>query len=560
MATAAPITETPRSAQTFPQWLLPLAAALICAAVYAHTIGFEFVYDDTGQIQETTRIHSWSQIPSYFTSSVWSGKTTNAAGNSYYRPVFMVWLLVNNKLFGPDPAWWHFSTVLVHLFATTLVFFVARRLTGDEWAGAIAALIFGLHPTHLESVAWISGVTDPLMTVLLLGSFLAYLDPGRRAFLASTALFALAIFEKETAIIFPAILAAYDLLFRRRGIAGRLLPFAAVIAVYLTARYEVLHGFAVAVTPVSKRQLMLTAPSLLAFYAGHLVWPFRLSPSYSQPVVSRATFHDFGMPVLALALFAAVLFIMARSSKLAAFCAVWLIVPILPVLNIRLFMRNETVHDRYLYFVCVPFAILIAYAIRGLRLRAAAQGAIAIALAALLACGTVLESHYWSSNRTLFARGLETSPDNISMLLDMGTSLLVDHLTAEALPYYKRTVELQPTLAEGWYGIGRCYYELGMYNEALPYFERAIRLNSPRSLLYYAFAQLQLGSLDRAEQAARAALQTRPADDFREYHRALGEILRAKGDLTGARRELQAELRENPDSPQAAADLAGLGQ
>ncbi len=559
MAPATNRIATPRPTSSFPQWLLPLAAALICAAVYANTLGFEFVYDDYGQIQETTRIQSWSQIPSYFTSSDWSGKATQAAGYSYYRPIFVLWLLVNNKLFGPDPAWWHFTTVLVHLAATVLVFFVARRLTGDEWAGAIAALIFGLHPTHLESVAWISGITDPLMTVFLLGSFLAYLETSFRWLIASIALFALAMFEKETAIVFPAILAAYELLFRHdRRTLRRLLPFAAAIAIYLSARYEVLHGFATVATPFSKRQLLLTLPSLLTFYAGHLVWPFGLSPAYTQPVVSRASFHNFGMPVLALALIAALLLTAARNSKLVAFCAVWLVFPILPVLDIRLFTRSEAVHDRYLYFICVPFAILVAYGIRGLRMRTAGQAAIAIVIAAVLAYGSVRQSHYWSSSLALFTRANQTAPDSEVVAQGMGTALLLNHLAAEAIPYFKRVTALRPDRPEGWYSVGRCYYELGMYREALPYLERGVHLNNSKSLLYYAFTQLKLGNLDRAEAAARAAIQGRPADDFREYHLALGEILKAKGDLAGARREMEAELRENPESPQATAELAGL--
>src|SRR6185295_12373432 len=108
--------------------------------------------------------------------------------------------------------------------ATYMVFRLAQRLLKNMPAATIAALVFGLHPTHIESVAWISGITDPLLALFFIPSFLFYLNwrearagtveaAGKAAFYrqptfqlaASLSFFVLAMLSKETALIMPAL-------------------------------------------------------------------------------------------------------------------------------------------------------------------------------------------------------------------------------------------------------------------------------------------------------------------------------------------------------------------
>src|ERR1700726_231915 len=106
-----------------------LASVLVfTAAVYATTIRFKFVYDDTGYIVETALVHSWRFVPLYFQGDVWQYLFPNSPGN-YYRPMNLLWTCLNDALFGLHPAGWHVMAIVLHLCATLLVFFVARRLT-----------------------------------------------------------------------------------------------------------------------------------------------------------------------------------------------------------------------------------------------------------------------------------------------------------------------------------------------------------------------------------------------------------------------------------------------
>jgi tetratricopeptide (TPR) repeat protein len=545
-------------------WLVPVALAVVAFAVYARTLGFDFVYDDYAQIVETKQLNSWRMIPRYFTGHVWSWKTPGVPG-PYYRPVFLLWLLANQMLFGADAAWWHLTSVLAHVTATLLVYAVARRLSGDLWVGAFAALLFGVHPVHVEDVAWVSSITEPLVAVFLLSAFWCYLRGGPKWRMASLALFALGLLEKETAVMLPLLIFAYEwLLGVRRKALNAALPYAAVTLIYLGIRSSVLHGFILVITPVPLRQMVYTWPSMLVFYLKHLTWPVGVNLFYNLPVVARPDFQSFGLFVLILALAGAALWLWAVRSRLAAFAALWMILPILPVLNIRVFAHNENVHDRYLYVPSIGFCILAALSLRWLlskpRPVAALAACAGVAIAGAFAFQTVDQQQYWDNNLTLFERAVEVSPDNEIANQGLGTSLMLKGLMAEAIPYYRRALQLQPEMYESAYSLGRCYYELGEYGEAAPFLIEAANLKpwEAKPLLYYGLSEWKQGRRETAERALRQAIRIKGPDDYREYHLSLGLVLKDKGDLPAALREFQAETEENPEPAKALEQIAEI--
>src|SRR5438045_5107438 len=94
---------------------------------------------------------------------------------SFYRPLFLIWLRINYAIFGTSARGWHLASILMHVLATALVFALAMMLLRDRKVALIAAMIFGLHPVHSESVAWLSASTDVLATVLVLASIYYFL-------------------------------------------------------------------------------------------------------------------------------------------------------------------------------------------------------------------------------------------------------------------------------------------------------------------------------------------------------------------------------------------------
>ena len=213
----APVVEAQQSRAG--RFLLVLAISLTLLA-FIGTLRFEFVYDDLSQIVSNPHVQSWQYVRSYFTEQVWGHLYPGQPGD-YYRPLFLLWLLLNHSLFGLQPGGWHATALSLHLLTTGLEYLLAYRLTKDRMGAGMASLFFGLHPVHIEAVAWVSAVCEPLMAAPMLGSLLCYLKqrelgPPRRRTLwqaASLGLFLIAVLCKETALVLPGIIAAYEWMF-----------------------------------------------------------------------------------------------------------------------------------------------------------------------------------------------------------------------------------------------------------------------------------------------------------------------------------------------------------
>src|SRR5271155_262599 len=179
-----------------PGVLLPLLG-LVTFVLYSGSLSFDFVWDDWPQIVNSPIIRSWSNLPRAFGSDLWYHVARHQV---YYRPMFVAWSMLNYTLFGLRPWGWHLGAVLLHVGAVGAVYWLARRLRLEYWTAALAALIFALHPIHIEPVAWVSAASDTMVTMfaaLAFGAFLNARDPARKKrtawWLASLVLLACAL-------------------------------------------------------------------------------------------------------------------------------------------------------------------------------------------------------------------------------------------------------------------------------------------------------------------------------------------------------------------------------
>ena len=138
---------------------------------YARTLSYEFVWDDVLLVARSQRLREWSSLPAVLGSHFWSEVHE---GSHYYRPLVSLSFFLDLQLWGLNPLGFHLTNLLAHLATALAVLALARRLSGDTLAAAIAGLAFALHPIHTESVTFISGRTDVLATLFFLLSLLGY--------------------------------------------------------------------------------------------------------------------------------------------------------------------------------------------------------------------------------------------------------------------------------------------------------------------------------------------------------------------------------------------------
>ncbi len=593
------------------------AAAIITATfiAYAATLRFGFVYDDHILIEGNDAIRSWRYLPTYFNSHIWSWRYPHLLSNAY-RPLLMIWLRLNDALFGLHPWGWHLTSVAIHVAVTYLVYRLALRVMRDEWWALFCGLVFGLHPVHIEVVACVSGVDFPLSTFFVLAAVLAWWH-GRESerkfawLAASMLLCAAALLSKETSLMLPVLIGGVAWIYGRevsftarvRSALAAAAPFLAVTLAYLPLRIWALKGFMHPATRLALSTAVLTAPSVALAYLRLLVWPFHLSCYYDTPYVSAPTLAGFALPLaVILAIGAALAYAywrlrstaseQARALALAVF---WLGIFLAPALNSRLLPEGEIVHDRYVYLPSVGFALLLGLALRqALRLsRSALVGTVLIGVVtpassrhrsrqdggatpklgqhplvrpawvacagviagALMAYSTMSQSLYWADDLSLNYHAHEIAPHNVDAMASLGAAVAARGMDSAAAGLYKQALEIRPDLWRGNVNLAYLEYAHGNFPEAAQYFARACAADPSDGdeFLYLGMSLLRLGRVGDAEKAVRTALLVRPQG--KNYHLGLGMVLRQEGKLAEAEQEIDAELSQDPQNTQARALL-----
>ena len=561
--------------------LVPAAILAATFLAYAGSLGFGFVFDDTAGIVRNDSLRAWHFVPGYFTSHVWSFLYPHLLSN-YYRPLFLVWLRLNDAVFGLHPWGWHLTSALAHVAATYLVYSVALRLTKDDWVAAFTGLIFGLDPVHVEAVAYVSAVPELLCALCLLAALLAWLrsrNGGRKRTWLGVALvcYSAALFSKESAMMLPIFIALCAWIYGSRAgeevglgkwlsaAIGAAAPFLVVTLFYVPLRIWALKGFAHTVTAVDFRTVVLTIPSVVIFYLRLLFWPTGLSCYYDTPYIPAATMRGFFLPlvgtIVALAVVVAWYFQTRQKDpaegRTLAFAALWTAIAILPVLNFRLLPEGEIAHDRYLYLPSVGFSLLVALAL-GQALRAGelrsrpmwvAAGTLAACL--LLGFGTVRQSLFWSDDLTLNYRAHEIAPQNVYATTSLAAAVATRGMDGPAMALYQQALAIKPQLWRANVNVAYLYYAHGDYPQAARFFENACAADPTDGdqFLYLGMSLMRIGQPAEAEKAVRTALLVRPQG--KNYHLGLGMVLRGEGKLSEAREEVAAELAQEPQNAQA---------
>ena len=435
---------TPSDKQSVERGLLLGLLLGLTFLFFANTIVVNgFAYDDNTHILKNELIRDVRNIPTLLTTETWfwrykqdkdpnkqQGPTT-----PYYRPVFNLFLMLEWQLWHGWAAGWHFISVFMHVTVVYLVFLLLEKITSNLRLSAIAAALFALHPLRSESVAWICGLTDVLLALLVLPScylYVQYRESRKWKYLAgSLGFYLLAVFAKEPALALFIFFIAYDLLLARsdsgwrdriRGAALSWMAFAVVSGIYFVMRHRAL-GFWLNDNKYARHGILeslLTIPLVIWKYIGLLFAPVNLSLYHATAIVKSPFSLEFVLPMIGL-VGLGVLIWKLWALRVARFGIVWFFVHLLPVLNLGAFDENFLIQERYVYVSSIGFSLLVGLALVSLPFerwlpfgrRTAVQTAVALLLCAILAGKTYAQNTVWKDDETLYTHGAEAAPDNL---------------------------------------------------------------------------------------------------------------------------------------------------
>jgi protein O-mannosyl-transferase len=559
---------------------LPLLLCGLAFLVYSRSLFCDFVRDDFPQIVNNRQVQSWEYLPQLLTSNLWSQMRNDLV--HYYRPIFSLWMLLVHTGGGLTPWFWHFSSILLHLAATWLVFSFCRRLTGSKVAAVAGAAIFAVHPIHVDAVTWISASCELLFAIFALAAMLALLpkenDAGSVARVwLSAVCFGAGLFAKETAMVMLAILPVMAWIQLRNATSGRArlwqagFPYVLVAAIYLLIRFSVLGRAGVETGEHSWSQVAFSAPSILLFYMRKLFLPWHLSGSYINPLTSSATpvfwlqFAVVGIGIIASAWFA------IRYRSLFGLAAALILIPVLPGLAvIRIYQQGDMTHDRYLYLPSVGFALLAALLVKKASSRAKSAEAAAImvvvVILAVFSAEAISQQRYYQNDVVFYSRVIQVSPSDAYAMAMLGNVYLDQRRNELAMEEFRRANQIAPQDRSLTVFLARGLFVTGNYGEAETLLKRLLQNSDTETpqrlgiLLSLANVEISLGNMDYAKHLLAEVEQSDKT--FPELHWALGELYQRQGLLPQALAEYEKEFEITGDemAHQRAFSVANLIQ
>lgn len=477
---------------------------------------------------------------------------------TFWHPLTLISFAVDYQILGLNPFQYHLTNIIFHALNTFLVFFLAVSLyraaspgpgaaraiePGAVTAGLVTSLLFGVHPLHVESVAWISERKDVLYAFFFILSVLSYLKytgahMQRKAFYyaLSVVFFLFSIMSKPMAVTLPLVLLILDWYPLGRfagGVDGHKfvrivvfekLPFFALslMGALLTITSMSSHGHIATGVPVLARTLVSVRGYM--FYIYKMFLPFDLAPLYPYPKVISVFGYMTIVTVGAFALIAAFCVLTFRRWK--SFTAVWVsyLVMLLPVIGI---IKNgyQSAADRYTYVPLLGFFLLAGFGAAKLlegtrgyvRLVAFAPAVfIFFALSSL----TVKQEAVWKDPITLWTRQIDLYPNQVEAVYYYrahGYRKEGDFAHAvKDYTVYINSNDFDVKNASVYLARGVAYMELNDFDAALKDFDKTIELkpDSGRAILARGTLYARSGRCRQAVEELQNGLKLQPENAF----------------------------------------------
>jgi len=545
-------------------WIV-LALVAVTLAAYAPVRHFNFVSLDD-QVYVTNNPHvraglTWAGI-------VWAFTTSYAAN---WHPLTWISHMVDVQIFGLTPGPPHAVNLVLHTINVLLLWLVCRRLTGSVFRSGLVAALFGLHPLHVESVAWVAERKDVLSTGFALLTMWAYAGyvrrPGVLRYAGTGLLFALALMAKPMYVTLPFVLLLLDIwpLGRLAGFAPPAYGQPAVAWWHVVREkipFFVLAMLSSAATAIAQQQggaissldavpftvRIMNTLTAYVIYLRQTVWPANLAVLYPYQTSPSAIVAAAAFVMLAVT--TAVILRRARSQPYLAVGWFWFVGTLVPVIG--LVQIGGAAHaDRYTYFPSIGLFVAAVWTGAALaqRISIPRRALIAAAVVIVAACAfaTRVQAGYWADGITLWERAVAVTVNNSRAYNNLGTSYADAGRQGEAAAAYRRAIQIQPDLPQAHNNLGLALVRLGQPDEAIAQYREAVRLMPD-----YADARnglgillMERGEVDEAIVHLTEAVRRRPAEA--QLHNNLAAAFAQLGRMEDATRESLEAVRLEPN-------------
>ncbi|MCP4624655.1 MAG: tetratricopeptide repeat protein, partial [bacterium] len=489
-----------------PEIMICMFLVIVTLSVYWQVRNHSFLnFDDGLYVTGNDQVQAGLSLKSVR----WALTETEAAN---WHPLTRLSHMLDVQLFGMNAGAHHMTSVFFHLANTLLLFLVFKRMTGCVWQSGFVAVLFALHPLHVESVAWVSERKDVLSTffwLLTMGGYVLQVErPGKIKLLIPLLFFALGLMAKPMLVTLPFVLLLMDYWplgrfggpRRQLGIAdGSIRPVNPPPAVHTTQPeireqrtlflglvYEKIPYFALsaascwmaihaqqgkgAVGSLERFPIDVRISNALVSYVKYLaktIWPENLAAYYPhRGIVSGWWVVGAGLLLIAVSVLA------IRSIRQRPWFMVgwlWYLGTLVPVIGF-IQVGAQAMADRYTYVPLIGLFIIAAWGLAeltaGWRNKKKTLALAGVCLSTILMVAAWFQVRHWKNSDTLFQHALQATENNYFAHDGLGLYLASHEKHEEAIYQYSEALRIRPDFAEAHNHLGNVYKIQGRPGEA----------------------------------------------------------------------------------------------
>ncbi len=499
-------------------WIIIAGLLILTLVVFFPMLQNQFTsWDDTDYITKNTKIWELNS------KSVGYLFTQPMALN--YHPLTMLSLAINYSFSKLNPYSYYLTNLVLHLLNVAFVFLFIYKLSKKNInVATFVALIFAIHPMHVESVAWASERKDVLYTFFFLGALIAYLEfieLGKKIFYIITfALTILSMLSKPAAIILPLVLILLDF-YRGRplNIKSQLnkIPFFAVAAFFMYMTFKAQITDSTEVGEFTKytflERIFLASYGFMAYFI-KLFFPVRLAAFHPYP--KPLGMQEYFAPVLAVLLFALAWF-RKKNRKLLLFGLLFYTVNLILVLQF-VSIGSAVIAERYTYVSYIGLLFVFGMLLFESNIKLSKTIlwlglGIAASILSYQAHARVL---VWHDNISLWTDMIAKYPLSDRGYYGRGNQYARDNQHEKAIADFTKGIEVSND-KKSYNNRGASYYKLKRYEEAINDYTSCLAIDSTmdKSILGRAYAYYKLNRYEEALKDANETIRLHP--DYDSY-------------------------------------------
>ncbi len=469
-------------------WKYIIAALVITFIAFIPALTNDFVnWDDDYNLSNNanTALLNWTNIVKIFSEPV--------IGN--YNPLPILTFAIERSIFGLDPTIYHVNNVILHLICVFFVYRIFKALDINALAAGFGALLFGIHPMRVESVAWVTERKDVLFGAFFLAAlwfYIQYVKTGyvKKYFYAALGLFFVALFAKIQAVSLPLTMLLVDYYFRRplkiKLVIEKWAFFLLSLAIGLLGIYFLKdQGSINDTTTYNFIERLFIGGYSLGVYVAKFIFPYAMSPLYPYPaaipwmikilaILSVTGFMGFA------------LYAYKKDWRPYLFGVLFFLFNVMFVLQV-VGAGQGYLADRFTYIPYIGLMFMVVYAGHQLYLNNNKIGTYAIygfgGLMLLYSVMTWNQNKVWTNSDTLWTHVLTHSDKTPLPFRNRANYRRDQGRIEEALADYNSALTLKPDGAL-YNSRAKLYFNLQKYEQAMQDYNKAIALDSTNGEYY----------------------------------------------------------------------------